>query len=364
MKVLVTGGHVTPALACIDVLISKKKQDSVVFVGRKYSEQQGSELSFEYQEITARNIPFFHLDAGRFTRSFSLRSLFHLLKAPGGFLSAYFLVKKVNPDIVLTFGGYIGLPVSVAAFFMRKKVVMHEQTIHPGLANRLIATFAYAVFTAFEESLTYLPKKSLVVGNPIRSSIFSTQKKLIARKKFPVIYITGGSLGSHAINTLFLPILSILLKSYIVIHQCGNVREFDDEKQLSLFRDNLSESIRENYILRTHILDDEIGSVYADADLIVARAGANTFFELIALKKPAILIPLPISAHGEQQKHAQQFKQIGGGEIFDQSNSPEKLLELIQIVMKSRKTYVDRITNSSFMLKTHAAETIIGSFVT
>ena len=146
MKILLTGGHLTPALAVIDELKSEQyKNIQVVFVGRK-------DPPLEFEEVSKRTIPFIHLDAGRMSRFISVESIKGLFKAPFGFIQAFQIVKKEKPDRILTFGSYIGLPIALAGFFLHIPLYAHEQTIHPGLANRIISRFAKKIYISFPES--------------------------------------------------------------------------------------------------------------------------------------------------------------------------------------------------------------------
>lgn len=329
MKILITGGHLTPALAVIEEL-KKIRNTEIVFVGRKYALDFEKTLSFEYQSIKKLGIRFIELKTGRLTRIISWRSFLNFIKFPLGFIYAFQILKKEKPDVILSFGGYLGLPVAIISWLMRISVYTHEQTIIPGLTNRVIGFFAKKIFISFEESKKYFPSGKIVLsGNPIRSSIFQIRKKpFIINKTKPVIYVTGGSLGSHSINVLIESIISRLLQDFIVIHQTGDTKEYQDFERLSLIKNK-------NYFLKKHFFDEEIGYIYSLTDLIISRAGANTVFEIIALKKPAILIPLPWSASNEQKAQAQFLKEKGVAEIFFQEEDKYgRSSHLYQLIIK------------------------------
>lgn len=339
----------TPALAVIDELI--KLDHEIVFVGRKYALSSDKNESFEFQEIQKRNIQFIDLHAGRLSMS-SLQNLFLI---PNGFIEAYKLLKKQKPDVILSFGGYIGLPVAFCGWMQKIPVVTHEQTIAPGITSKLIARFASYVCITFPQTALFFNKKNTILtGNPLRSAIFTVHKKPFKVEKTDkkVLYITGGSLGSHVINLSVAEIIHKLLKKYIVIHQSGGATEFDDFKHLSRIKDP-------NYHVAKHFLDDEIGYVYDCADIVVARSGANTILELIALKKPAILIPLPIARHDEQMKHAQLIEKVGAAVIYDQQKESHKLLEAIDRVATNYTSHVKAYTSLQPLYKKDAARNII-----
>lgn len=364
MKLLITGGHVTPAIACIEEIQHQKLPIELVFVGRTHANDSDKGISFEYQEITKRNIPFINLSAGRVTRSVSLMSLQNILKIPSGFAQAYSLLKKIKPDVILSFGGYLAVPVAIVGNYLGIPVYTHEQTIHPGLANKIIANFAKKIFISFPETKIFFDQKKVVVtGNPLRKAVF---KAIHSNLKLPnerkVMYITGGSLGAHGINILIEPILKDLLEKYTVIHQTGNVTEFNDYERLSKLRENLPDKLKKYYHLKQHYFDWEIGYIYSIADLVISRSGANTFFELLALKKPAIFIPLPISANQEQQKHAELYNNAGLGEIYE-GNVAKELLDIIVRMVNNLDLYKSN-SNLSHEYPENAAKTIIGHIIT
>lgn len=330
MKILIPGGHVTPALAVMDFL----KEHEIVFVGRKHTSAAEVMPSFEYQEVTSRKIRFIPIVAGRLSRVADLRSALHLLLIPQGFIEAISIMRTEKPDVLLSFGGYIAAPLVVAAKLMKIPIVTHEQTIAPGLANRMIGALAKTICVSFPETkATFPPEKVRVTGNPMRSAL-QERRSIIEgfKKKKPVIYVTGGSLGSHSVNEHIFAILPALLKNYTVIHQTGNVVEFGDYEKAS----GLTTS---GYYPYEHIGSNLIGFVFQQADLVVGRAGANTVTELLSMKKPSVLIPLPWAAEDEQRKHAQLMQRLRVAEVFDQTRPSTELLQRIDMVMRNREQY-------------------------
>jgi UDP-N-acetylglucosamine--N-acetylmuramyl-(pentapeptide) pyrophosphoryl-undecaprenol N-acetylglucosamine transferase len=361
MKLLITGGHVTPALAVIDELKKEKKDVEVIFVGRKYVSDKKEAESMEYKEVVSRGIPFINLTTGRLTRVVSVQSLKHLLKVPIGLFNSLQILLKNKPDIILSFGGYLALPVAFMGYLLRIPVYTHEQTIHPGLANKLIAKVAKKVFISFDDSKQFFQiDKVILTGNPIREQVKKTiEKPFELSKDRPVIYITGGSLGSHSINVHIETILKELLRKYTVIHQVGNVEEFKDFERLQKLRENLHSALKNQYFVKEHVSSNEIGYILSKADIVIGRSGANTFSELFALKIPAIFIPLPWSAHGEQQKQAELFKKWNVGEIFDQDEKSSELLSLITHMIDHLHEYKNNFSKISSTYPHNAAQTII-----
>lgn len=361
-KILITGGHITPALAVIQGLKNKFKDDiNIVFVGRKYAFENEKTISFEYKDIKKIEIKFIPLETGRLTRIISLKTIRSIMRIPLGFFNAYKILKSEKPNVILSFGGYIALPIAFWSFIFKIPLYTHEQTIHPGLSNRIIGFFAKRIFIAFKSSQSYFDKNKVVLtGNPVRSIIFNTiSKPFIIKKDKIVIYITGGSLGSHSLNNKIRDIIEELLKKYIVIHQVGDSVEYKDYEKLVKLRKTLVPNLQKNYFLRKHFLEHEIGYIYSLCDIVVGRSGANTFFELISLRKPAVFIPLPWAANNEQEKHALIFKNAGCGEIFLQKEESYKLLQLVNKVAIDNQKYIYNFRTLQYLYSENAVKKII-----
>ncbi len=363
MKILITGGHVTPALSIVEKIQQSKeyKNIAIVYVGRKYALDNEKTVSLEYKEVIKKNLRFYSLQAGRLTRIVSFRTLRNILKIPLGFWQGFKIIRDENPSIILSFGGYIALPISFWGVVFKIPVYIQEQTIKPGLANRIIGLVSKKIFLSFNEAKkNFSPKKTIITGNPIRTGVLKTIKKPFEIKKnSQVIYVTGGSLGSHSINVHIEKICKKLLEKFIIIHQTGNVKEFNDYKRLVALKGSFPSRLRQKYLIKKHYLEDEIGYVYNLADIVVGRAGANTFFELIALGKPAIFIPLPWSAYKEQQYQSQIFEKAGVGEIFSQFDRSSNLLKLIEKVSQNIQRYRENFKNLYKFYKKDASEIII-----
>lgn len=355
MKILITGGHVTPAIAVIEQL-QKDGKWQIYFVGRRKALSADTADSFEYSEITEKKIPFFNLETGRLSRFLSTRSIIEILKIPVGIIYAFKIIRKVRPRVILSFGGYIGLPICLAGYLCKIPIYTHEQTLAPGLSNRIIGIFAKKVFVAFEQSANFFnQKKTIVTGNPLRNDIFDVKTipfNLSTNKDKKVIFVTGGSTGAHAINIHIKNILPELLVNYIVIHQTGSSNKSSDFNELSKFNNA-------DYHLIKHLKSNQMGFVYNVADIVVGRAGANTFFEIVALKKPAVLIPLPIAAENEQLKQAELLKKYGVAEIFDQKKGSDVLLTLVAQVCNNYKTYKDNFSHLTSYVQKNSANKII-----
>ena len=324
-KLLITGGHLTPAYALVQKALEQNWV--VLFVGRRYSFEHEDTLSVEYQTISQLGIPFYNLTTGRLRRFMSWVTVISFFKIPIGFIQSFLILLREKPDCVLSFGGYIALPVSFAAFFLRIPVVTHEQTMQPGLANRLIGLVARKICISWKNTKhVFSPEKTILTGNPIRNSVFSIRKKFELPSSFPILYITGGSLGSVSINQTIAKIIPHLLKTFTVIHQCGSSHERHDFTMLTRLRNSLSPALQKRYLVAEYIDDDHIGWTLKNAALLVSRSGANTIAEIISLGKPAVLIPLPWAGLDEQRIHARFLSESNAATLLDQDRLNEKTL--------------------------------------
>lgn len=327
MKVLLTGGHMAPALSVIQTV---PKDTEVVYVGRKHAFEGDAGVSLEYKTITEMGIPFIPLRAGRIQRKLSLQTIPSLLKIPMGLMQAIKILKKEKPDAVLGFGGYLSVPVGIAAFFLGIPLIIHEQTTRVGLANKVLAPFAQKICISWESSRIFFPKnKTVLTGNPILTSEKKAPREIFpeSSQELPLVVIVGGSAGSHAINILVEDTLETLLKKYRVLHQTGNATEFGDFERLQTKLKALPEKLQKRYALTKFIHPDIVGDVYKKADVVISRSGINTITMLLMLKKPAILIPLPYGQHNEQQTNAEMFVGSGLGTILPQQTATPSLFE-------------------------------------
>lgn len=355
MKLVIIGGHLSPALAIIDVLPKKTK---VLFIGRKHIFEGDSATSLEYNIIKSLKISFLSISTGRLQRKFTKYTILSLFKIPYGFVQSFFILKNFKPDMILSFGGYLSIPVALSAFFLRIPIVIHEQTLEAGLSNRIASIFARKICISWESSRKYFPKeKTIFTGNPIRKFSLSSRPRLSdlsqqtllkeiprqARNDAPIIYITGGSSGSHFINTLVEGCIKELLGQFIVIHQTGDAQEYHDFDRLNKIRESLSSKFKTRYILTKFINPQDIGSVLQKANMAVGRAGINTVTELIYFNKPAMLIPIPFGQNKEQLKNALFFKNLGLGEVLVQESlSPLIFLQKIRDMVNNINRYRNR----------------------
>lgn len=337
MKILITGGHLSPALS----VISELKSKDVVYVGRKYALEGDRALSFEYQVIKNLKIPFFPITTGRLQRKFSKHTIPSFLKLPVGFSQSIYILKNFKPDVVLGFGSYVSLPVIIAAYFLRIPVVIHEQTFAAGIANKIASHFAIKICISWKSSENFFPKgKTILTGNPLRKEILNFKKETKKTSGgLPLLYITGGSVGSHFINNLVKQSLKDVLKSFKIVHQTGDAKKFNDFEELSKIKQSLTGKSN-NYTISKHLSPAESAKVLNDADIVVSRAGINTVSELLYLHKPSLLIPISFSQKNEQLKNAQVLKLNGLAEVLEEKDATNvNFVELLSKMLKQINNY-------------------------
>lgn len=354
------GGHFSPALAVIDQF---PKDWEILLVGRKYAFEGDDALSLEFTTAKRLGLPFVPLTTGRLQRKLSGKSVVSLLKIPVGGAQAVSILRNFKPDVVLSFGGYVSVPVVAAAAMLRIPVVIHEQTLHAGLANKVAAKFAEKVCISWEESRPFFPAHKIVLtGNPIRTSFRENLAKLkdIQPAKTPTLYITGGSGGAHGINVLIEGCLEKLLEHYYVIHQTGDSSEFKDFDRLEKLKASLPENVKKRYLLKKFIAPEDVFNIMASADLVIARSGVNTVTELLFLGKPCLLIPLPYGQQNEQQTNALFVQKVGLGKMAEQAyTTSEGLYGLINEMMSHIQDYKNHGEMSRQLVQQGAAENII-----
>ncbi len=333
VRVVLTGGgsagHVNPNIALIEPLRAQGCEINYI----------GSRDGVERAMIGAANIPYFAVRTGKLRRYFSWRNFTDPLNVVAGIVQAHGLIKRLSPHVVFSKGGFVALPVVIAAWLNRVPVIAHESDLTPGLANRLSLPFINQLcvtFPATRVGSRHQPKVC-VTGTPIRAGLLNGSA---ARgrsfcefdEQKPCLLVMGGSLGARVINTCLRAALPQLLPHYQVIHLCGTGNIDAD-------------------LLTTHgyrqfeYLDAELADVLAAAHLVVSRAGANALLEILACGKPHVLIPLPReSSRGDQCLNAEYFAKLGVSEVIDQRDLTEKsLVAALQRVEQQHAIFAEKI---------------------
>lgn len=335
-KIVLTGGgtagHVTPNIALLPQL--RKLGYEVYYMG--------SYDGIEKKLIEDFDIPYYGIATGKFRRYFDPKNFSDPFRVVKGMREARKYLKEIQPDVLFSKGGFVSVPVVRAASSLGIPCIIHESDMTPGLANKLCIPVAAKVCCNFPETLEMLPvKKAVLTGSPIRQELSQGDKKAAYElcgfdSSKPVIMVVGGSLGSAAINQAVRDILPELLKDFQVVHLCG--KEKVDNLLLTTKGYKQFEYIR-----------SEMKDIFAMADIVISRAGANAISELLSLKKPNILIPLPASSsRGDQLLNAKSFESQGFSIVIDEDDLTKKLLlEKIQELYFNRKSYVEAMCQSS-----------------
>lgn len=334
-KIVLTGGgtagHVTPNIALMPRL--KELGYEIYYIG--------SYDGIEKKLIEEMGIPYYGISSGKLRRYFDWKNFTDPFRVLKGFAEAKKLLKKLKPDVVFSKGGFVTVPVVQAAKQCHIPTIIHESDMTPGLANKLAIPAATKVCCNFPETVKYLPEgKAVLSGSPIRQELLRGNK--LAALKFcnftsdkPVLMIIGGSLGSVAVNTAIRNILPELMKTFQVIHLCG--------------QGNLDETLvgTEGYVQYEYI-KQELADLFALADVVVSRAGANAICEILALRKPNLLIPLSAAAsRGDQILNAASFKQQGFSLVLQEEEiTNELLLSTIMDLYKNRNSFIETMEKS------------------
>ncbi len=350
-KVMMTGGHITPAVATIEELREKYPDWEILFVGRKSALEGHITHSEEYRLIRGLGLKFLPIMAGRLKREGGLRAVMGLTKLPVGIFQALWYVGWYKPALVISFGGYIALPVVLAAWTWRVPVITHEQTMRPGLTNRIIAHLAEKICISFPDTVSQFSgnKHIVITGLPVRQHVLRSPKKapFPIHPTMPLLLIVGGSTGSTSINEVVFAALPELLRTYTVVHQVGRI----SERRASDVESNLSPAQRDRYLPVPYLSTDAYSYLLHKAALIIGRSGANTVTEIALCGKVAVFIPLPWAGGNEQYYNAKVLEDAGSAVILEQKNfSGESLIKHVHTIMKElpernrkAKSFVSRI---------------------
>ncbi|CAI3569476.1 undecaprenyldiphospho-muramoylpentapeptide beta-N-acetylglucosaminyltransferase [Clostridium neonatale] len=334
-KIIMTGGgtagHVTPNLALVPKL--KEKNFEIKYIG--------SLDGIEKNIIEENNIPYYGISSGKLRRYFDFKNFTDPFKVLKGVFDATRILAKEKPDIVFSKGGFVAVPVVIAAHLKKIPIVAHESDMTPGLANKLSAPFCDKLCVTFRESLKYIKdNKGILTGSPIREEILKGDK--IKGKKIcglkderEILFIMGGSTGSKVINDLIRNNIDSLLKDYNIIHICG--------------KGNLDSNLANKIGYKQfEYVNEELPHLMACADYIISRAGANSIFEFLTLKKPTLLIPLSKKAsRGDQILNAKSFTKEGYSLMIEEEElNTESFINKIKELKHEKNNLIRNMENS------------------
>ena len=347
-KIVLTGGgsagHVTPNIALIPAL--KKAGFEIYYIG--------SYNGIEKKLIEDYNIPYFGIATGKLRRYFDPKNFSDPFRVLKGFTEAVKLLKRIKPDVVFSKGGFVSVPVVRAAGALKIPYLVHESDMTPGLANKLSMSGAKKICCNFPETMRLLPAdKAVLTGTPIREELGLGDKEVGKElcgfeDDKPVLMVIGGSLGAQSVNETVRYALPRLLPYFNVVHICG--KEKMDNLKLTVPGYKQFEYVK-----------NELKDIFAMADIVVSRAGANSICELLALKKPNILIPLSTkSSRGDQMLNARSFEQQGFSLVIDNDDLDEDILvETIEDLYKNREKFIENMNKSNLHSATNTIVKLI-----
>lgn len=319
-----TAGHVTPNIAMIPALREAGYKISYI----------GSYDGIEKKLIEELDITYYGISSGKLRRYFDVKNFTDPFRVLKGFHEAKKLLKQLKPDIIFSKGGFVTVPVVIAAKKCKIPAIIHESDMTPGLANKLCIPSAVKVCCNFPETVKSLPaEKAVLTGTPIRKELLSGDKE--AGRRFcgfssdkPVLMVIGGSLGAASVNEHIRSILPELLKEFQVVHLCGKGKT--DETLTGT----------EGYVQYEYI-KNELADLFALSDIVISRAGANAICEISALHKPNLLIPLSANAsRGDQILNARSFERQGFSMVLEEEEiTDKKLLDSIRNLYSNRHSY-------------------------
>ncbi len=328
-----TAGHVTPNLALIEVLQPLGWKINYI----------GSKASIEESMIKGIKVPFYGISSGKLRRYFSWQNFLDPFKILSGIVQAYRLLGRLKTNIVFSKGGFVSFPVVVAAWLRKIPVVAHESDMSPGLANRLSLPFINLICLNFEASKSHFKKTQglQVTGTPIRSALFKGNKEVGLKlcgfhNNKPCLLLMGGSSGSHRLNAVLREALPLLNQHYQVIHLCG--------------KGNVDNNLNNNpEYVQFEYANQELADLFAASDIIVSRSGANSLYELLALKKPHVLIPLSAKAsRGDQIENARFFEAQGISTVIKEEElNRETLSKAIEKVIADKEELIAKMNKLS-----------------
>ena len=321
-----TAGHVTPNIALMEPLL--REGWDVHYIGSESGMEKGLIAGIP-------NVTYHGISTGKLRRYFSWQNFIDPFRVVKGYFQARKLIRSLQPDVIFSKGGFVSVPVVLGAG--KVPVVAHESDYSPGLSNRIATHFTDQVCLSFEDTLTHVPQgKGIFTGTPIRPALYSgSRERALAFTGFsgekPVLLVMGGSLGAQKLNELVRAALPMLCERYEVIHLCGKGKH---DCSCAACGYNQYEYINE-----------ELPDLFALSDIILSRAGANSVFELLALNKPSVLVPLTsASSRGDQLLNANYFEKKGYAVVVDQNTAtPESLVHAINDVYQQREQYAERM---------------------
>jgi UDP-N-acetylglucosamine--N-acetylmuramyl-(pentapeptide) pyrophosphoryl-undecaprenol N-acetylglucosamine transferase len=316
-----TAGHVMPHFALMPDF--KKAGWNCFYIGSN---------GIERDLVAKQGIPFFTIKAGKLRRYFSVQNFFDIFKIGVGFFQSIAILLVHRPKAVFSKGGFVSVPVAIAAWVLRIPVITHESDLTPGLANRIIGRFAKKILYSFPETKEFIdPARGVLVGSPVRDELFKGDRNRAytlcgfdSKAGLPFILVMGGSLGAVNLNKALEQVLPALAEKYFVVHVTGKGKKIPFQHP--------------RYCAFEYV-GSELSDIFAATDVVISRAGANAVFEFLSLEKPMLLIPLVAGSRGDQVLNAHCFAAHGWAHVLEEKHlSPESFLAAISKLFKQAES--------------------------
>lgn len=352
MRIVLTGGgsggHIIPILATIKHLLEHASSAELLYIG--------SGNAVERAILENHQIPSTSIRSGKWRRYASVKNISDMLfNIPVGILQSFWHLWKFMPDVVVSKGGYVAIPVIIAARALRISVIIHESDIVPGAANAFSAKFASVVAVSFEETAKRFPAKKkqniFITGNPIREEVLADTSKR-AKATFgiaddaPVILVLGGSQGAKRLNDAIVEMLPTLTKHMHVIHACGELHYKEVKQKVELFGKGIQEGRYHPY----DFMDEQMADAYSAANVVVTRAGAGSLNEIMSRGLPSIIVPLEGSANDHQRANAYYYEQRGASLVIEEPNLTQNILiDQLRSILEQPETY-EKMSKAAYSL--------------
>jgi len=331
-KIIITGTHLTPALELIRQLQADQKNNwKIYYIGRVTNSNDIQQVSIESKVIPALGVNFYPIPCGKFDRRFLPNTIIGIPKVIIGIIKSYFLLRRLNPDIIVSFGGYVSVPVIISGWIQKITSITHEQTLTNSLTTKINSYFVKKIALSFDnqKQINQFPvKKVVITGNLLRYQLFkktnpNNSKIKFINPKLPLIYITAGNQGSHTINLVIKELLP-KLSHFNIIHQTGK----NDYLTFKRLKNKYS-----NYFVSDYFDTQDYSWIIQHTNIFISRSGANTCLEIIAFKKKSIFVPLPKSQQDEQHLNALWVQKILPNQtiiLSQEKLNPDSLLQSIE----------------------------------
>lgn len=355
-----TGGHLTPLVAVAERLKMKLPAEAdILYIG------SGAEM--EKQIMAEAGIPVKFVVSGKMRRYFSFQNFVDLFKVPVGFVQSLWILLRFMPDVIFSKGGYVAVPIVLAAWLYRIPIIIHESDSAPGVANQFLAKFANRIAVAYPTAEEYFPKeKTALVGNPIRFQVTEGDARILRQEigfteSRKTILVLGGSQGSKVINDAIIKILPKLLQRFQIIHQTGQDHLQDVVSEAAFMGVKAG---RDGYVATGFMTANKLRDAFALSDLVISRAGATFITEIAANGKPTIMIPISQSANDHQRMNAYALAQIGAAQVLEESNLGEHiLLEKIENILNNEELQKSMTEKIKTFYHPNAADVIANGII-